>query len=162
MIENSDNAASNWVYGQLSGGSGAVNKVASDAGMSGFKIDTSDSTYVLGQSTITAGDFAKFFARIDTLLAGPQQSFGLGLLSHLSAADQTGLLQAGLPGTVYSKEGWKPESSGSRGAPYIVNQAAQFSLNGKAYGIAVTVGGTANQASGEAIVQSIAKALVGK
>jgi len=160
MIENSDNAAANWVYHQLKNPTADVNKVASDAGMSGFKLDTSDSTYVLGQSTVTADDFAKFFSGIDTRLAGPQQAFGLGLLSHLSAADQNGLLQAGLPGTVYSKEGWKPEPSGTRGAPYIVNQAAQFSSGGKVYGIAVTVSGTKDQASGEAIVKSVASALV--
>jgi hypothetical protein len=128
--------------------------------MSSFKLDTSDPVYVLGQSTITADDFAKFFSKIDTLLAGPQQKFGMDLLSHLSAADQNGLLDAGLPGTVYSKEGWKPEPSGTRGTPYIVNQAAQFGSNGNIYGIAVTVSGTTDQASGEAIVKSVATALV--
>lgn len=160
MIENSDNDAANWVYHQLNDPSGQVGQVASDAGMTSFKINTSDATYVLGQSTISASDFARMFSAIDSLLPSAQQSFGLGLLSHLSAADQNGLLQAGLPGTVYSKEGWKPEPSGSRGAPYIVNQAAQFTLNGRTYGVAVTVGGTKDQASGEAIVKSVVSALI--
>jgi hypothetical protein len=160
MIENSDNDASNWIYHQLTNPTAAINKVASDAGMNSFKLDTSDPAYVLGQSTISADDFAKFFSKIDTLLAGPQQSFGLKLLSHLSAADQNGLLQAGLPGTVYSKEGWKPEPAGTRGTPYIVNQAAQFSSGGKTYGVAVTVSGVKDQASGEAIVKAVVSALL--
>jgi hypothetical protein len=162
MIENSDNTAANWVYHQLSDPSGEIAGVAKDAGMTSFNINTGDTVYVLGQSTITASDFARMFAAINVLLPSSQQSFGLDLLSHLSSADQNGLLQAGLPGTVYSKEGWKPEPSGSKGAPYVVNQAAQFTLNGRTYGVAVTVGGTANQASGETIVKSVVAALMSK
>ncbi len=162
MIENSDNDAANWVYHQLSDPADAVAQVAKDAGMTSFNMNTSDNIYILGQSTISASDFARLFAAINVLLPGAQQSFGLDLLSHLSSADQNGLLQSGLPGTVYSKEGWKPEPSGTRGAPYIVNQAAQFTLNGRTYGVAVTVGGTRDQASGEAIVKSVVSALIGK
>ncbi len=160
MIENSDNASADWVYSHLSNGSSDVKAVASAAGMSGFSIDTSDPVYVLGQSKITADDFAKFFSKIDTLTPDSQKSFGLDLLSHLSSADQNGLLQAGLPGTVYSKEGWKPETVASDGAPYVVNQAAQFSSGGTTYGVAVTVSGTSDQASGEAIVKNVVSALI--
>ena len=83
----------------------------------------------------------------------------MGLLSHLSSADQVGLLQAGLPGVVYSKEGWKPEPNGLEGAPYIVNQAGQFSVNRNTYGIAFTVAGVSDKPSGEAIIERIAAAL---
>jgi len=161
MIENSDNPAANWVYSHLTNGSSAVNGVASAAGMSGFQLNnSSDPVYVLGQSKITANDFAQFFSKIDTLFPPEQKDFALNLLSHLSAADQNGLLQAGLPGTVYSKEGWKSESVGLEGAPYIVNQAAQFSSNGTTYGVAVTVGGTSDRDSGETIVKAVVSALI--
>lgn len=160
MIENSDNPSANWVYKHLNHPQSQVNTVASQAGMTGFKIDTSDPLYVLGQSKITADDFAKFFSKVDTMFPASQQAFALNLLSNLSAVDQNGLLKSALPGTVYSKEGWKPETGKAEGAPYIVNQAAQFKLNGTTYGVAVTVGGTANQSSGEQIVQNIVSALI--
>lgn len=159
MIENSDNAAANWVYGHLNNGPTDVRGVAAGAGMTNFVLDTSDPVYILGQSQITADDFGKFFAKIDTMVPPSKKDFALDLLSNVSP--KAGLLQAGLPGKVYSKEGWKPEPSGLEGAPYIVNQAAQFTSNGTTYGLAVTVGGTSDQASGEEIVKDVGTALVG-
>ena len=166
MIENSDNASADWVYSNLNHANAAVNGVASSAGMTGFHLDTSDPVYVLGQSQITADDFARFFAKIDTMFPATQKDFALNLLSNLSSADQNGLLKVGLPGTVYSKEGWKSEPDttnpfGNEGSPYIVNQAAQFSSNGTTYGVAVTVGGTSDQAAGETIVKDVVSSLVG-
>jgi hypothetical protein len=165
MIEQSDDAASNRIFSHLSGAQAAIQAVATTAGMSGFKYDASDPLYALGQSQITANDFAKFFSQIDQLLPTTPalKTFGLNLLSSIT--QQVGLLQANLPGTVYSKEGWKPEPGatnpfGKEGAPYIVNQAAQFSDSSTKYGIAVTVAGTADQASGEAIIKNVVSALV--
>lgn len=175
MIENSDNTSADWVYGQLNNPKSQVEAVAAQAGMTGFKYDDQgDSVYYLGQSQVTSGDFAKFFSKIDTMLPAAQKSFALGLLSHLASSDQVGLLQAGLPGTVYSKEGWRPEPGqltaparsgsanpfGNEGAPYIVNQAGQFSAGGTTYGVAVTVAGTSDQTSGQDIVQKVVSALV--
>lgn len=174
MIEQSNDADANDVYNMLIDPSGQISDVASAAGMTGFKInDTGDSLYWLGQSQITAQDFAKFFSIIDTMIPATQKTFGLDLLSHITP--NVGLLQAGLPGTVYSKEGWKPEPGGGsdparaggnpnpfgkEGVPYIVNQAGQFTFNNVVYGIAVTVGGTATEASGEAIIKNVVKALI--
>lgn len=160
MIENSDNNSANWVYKQLKDGPTQVMQVATDGGMTNFSFDTSDPTYTLGQSQVTANDFAKFFAKIDTLMPDTQKSYGMNLLAHLSSADQTGLLQAGLPGTVYSKEGWKPEPAGTTGSPYVVNQAAQFSQGGASYGIAVTVGHVRDQATGENLIKQVVAALL--
>ena len=160
MIENSDNPSANWVYAHLNNGAAQVNAVASAAGMSSFELDTSDTTYVLGQSKITANDFAKFFAKIDTFFPPDQKTFALQLLSNLSSADQNGLLQSGLPGTVYSKEGWKSENPDGISPPWIVNQAAQFSDGGNIYGVAVTVSGTSGESSGETIVKNVVAALI--
>jgi hypothetical protein len=158
MIEVSDNDAADWVYAHLSAAQDAVEQVAADAGMTGFRLDTSDPVYVLGQSLITAGDFARLFAGVDELMPAAQRSFGMYLLAHVQ--ERVGLLEAGLPGVVYAKEGWKPEPPGLLGAPYIVNQAAQFSYQGASYGVAVTVGGVSDQTDGEAIVRQIAAALL--
>jgi hypothetical protein len=159
MIEVSDNDSANWVYAHLTSPNSEVLDVASSAGMTGFQLDTSDPVYVLGQSHVTARDLARLFADIESLMPASQRGFGMGLLSHLSSDDQVGLLQAGLSGVVYSKEGWKPEPDGLEGTPYIVNQAGQFSKNGNTYGIAFTVAGVSDKPSGEAIIQRITSAL---
>ncbi len=173
MIEQSDDAKSNDVYGLLNNPSQEVNTVAQKAGMSGFKYnDTGDSLYRLGQSQITANDFARFFSIIDTMIPAAQKPFALKLLSNITP--NSGLLQANLPGTVYSKEGWKPEPGGgsdppvsgsanpfgNEGAPWIVNQAGQFQSNGQNYGVAVTVAGTLDESTGETIIQKVVSALV--
>ena len=124
MIEVSDNTAADWVYAHLKTPAADVERVASDAGMSGFHLDTSDPVYVLGQSLITAGDFARFFALIDTLMPACERQFGMGLLAHFKS--ESGCWRPAYPASCYSKEGWKPENAGLLGAPYIVNQAAQF------------------------------------
>ncbi len=157
MIEVSDNTAADWVYAHLKTPSADVERVATDAGMTGFHLDTSDPVYVLGQSRLTAGDFARFFSRIETLMPASERQYGMGLLA--SVQERVGLLAAGLPGVVYSKEGWKPENAGMRGAPYIVNQAGQFSCAGVTYGIAITVGQAPDQDTAQSAVQRIASAL---
>jgi hypothetical protein len=158
MIEVSDNDAADWAYAHLTSPSSDVEQVASVAGMPGFRLDTSDPVYVLGQSLVTAHDFARLFSIIGAMMPASHRSFGMHLLA--SVQERVGLLAAGLPGTVFSKEGWKPENAGQLGAPYVVNQAAQFSCRGQTYGIAVTVGHVADQATGEAVVQRIASSLM--
>lgn len=165
MIEISDDASANWVYKQLNNGPKEIKAVATEAGMTGFEFNTSDPLYVLGQSKITANDFARFFSKVDTLINSSQRSYGLSLLSNLSSEDQVGLLKSGLPGTVYSKEGWKGETPNDLGPPYIVNQAAQFSFNGQTYGVAVTVSGidasgSTGQDDGQNIIQQIVSTLI--
>jgi hypothetical protein len=113
---------------------------------------------VLGQSLVTAHGFAQFFANIQSMMPARYRKFGMNLLGHVE--QRVGLLAAGLPGTVFSKEGWKPEGSGLLGAPYVVNQAAQFSCRGVRYGIAVTVGHAEDETSAEAVVQRIASSLM--
>jgi hypothetical protein len=180
MIEQSDDNDANLVYGLLNNPQSEVEAVATKVGMTGFKYnDTADSLYVLGQSQITANDFAKFFSQINstTMFPTAQRDFALKLLANITP--NAGLLQAGLPGTVYSKEGWKPEPGGGsdptrvsganpnpfelEGAPYVVNQAAYFSSNNLGYGLAVTVSGITGvppEPAGEGIINAVGSALV--
>jgi hypothetical protein len=173
MIEVSSDADANNVYNLLTNPTAELTAVAQSVDMNGFKLNTTgDSLYYLGQSQITASDFAKLFSVINTLFPAGQQSFALGLLSTITP--NVGLLQAGFPGTVYSKEGWKPEPGGGsdparsgspnpfgdEGAPYIVNQAAQFSDGGSTYGVAVTVSGVNDESAGEGVIQTIGSALM--
>ncbi len=152
MIEISDNTAGSWTFAQV--GAAAVEHVAVQAGMTGFALDTSDPVYTLGQSLITALDFARLFASIDQLMPATNRAYGMGLLENISAGDHWGILDAGI-GVTASKAGWKTEPDGE-----VVNQAAQLQLQGQAAGIAVVSEGEGSQGAGETIMQTVASDLL--
>ena len=178
MIEQSNDADANDIYNLLSDPAGEVGAVAKEYGMAGFEYnDTADSLYRLGQSQITAQDFALFFANIfkSTVfnnISAANLALAKTLLSTITP--DVGLLKANLPGTLYSKEGWKPEPGGGsdppvsgnanpyglEGAPWVVNQAAQFQSGNTIYGVAITVAGAASETAGETIIQNVASALI--
>lgn len=154
MIEQSDNADANATYKQVGGA--AVKKVASDAGMTKFTLDTSDPDYVLGQSLVTADDQAMFFAKINSLIPASQLSYAQNLFSHLSSTDAWGILAAKLPATIYSKAGWKQELPSNN---WVVNQAAQVVPTGQAatseVGVAMVTFGSTTQVAGEQLLQDV-------
>ncbi len=152
MIEISDNAAGSWTFAQV--GAAAVERVAAQAGMTGFALDTSDPVYTLGQSLITALDFARLFSSIDQLMPAKNRAYGMGLLENISAGDHWGILDAGI-GATASKAGWKTEPDGQ-----VVNQAAQLQLQGQATGIAIVSEGEGSQGAGEQIMQTVASDLL--
>jgi hypothetical protein len=150
MIENSSNPDANWVFSQV--GASAVNALASRAGMTSFKLDTSDPTYTLARSRIDALDFARLSAQINTLLPSTHRAFGMGLLSSISSADSWGILKAGISGVTASTTG-----SNNWGQPnWTVNQAAQIVTSGQTEGLAITTTGDASLAAGERVVQNLA------
>ncbi len=154
MIENSDNAAANATFAQVE--ATAVQKVANDAGMSHFTLDTSDPLYVLGESKVTANDQAKLFGQINKLIPSTQIAYAQSLLTGISAADRWGILSANLPATVYSKAGWKQEPPSNN---WILNQGALVVPNsggtGQELGVAMVSFGSASQAAGEQLLQSV-------
>lgn len=157
MIQRSDNAAANTIYHAV--GRGAVERVAKRAGMTDFALDVDDPAYALGNSRVTANDQARLFAQIDRLIPARSRSYGMGLLSNLSANDQWGVLDAPVAGDgAPSKAGWKPSSGGG----WIVNQAAQVSPGGKRMGLAIVSDGNPSFAAGKKTMQTVATALVGK
>ena len=154
MIEQSDNTAANATYKQV--GAAAINKVASDAGMTNFSLDTSDPVYVLGQSLVTANDQARFFAMINSLIPASQLSYAQNLLSNISSTDTWGILSAKLPATIYSKAGWKQEPPSNN---WVVNQAAQVVPTGQpastGVGVAMVTSGSISQVAGEQLLQGV-------
>ena len=157
MIENSDNSAADATFQQV--GAAAVQKVATDAGMTNFSLTTTDPLYVLGESRVTANDQAKFFAKINTLIPAPQLSYAQNLMSHLASTDQWGILSDGLPATIYSKAGWKQEPPTNN---WVLNQGAQVVPNngGPAIGVAVISFGSTTQQTGEQLAQNITTKLL--
>jgi 3D (Asp-Asp-Asp) domain-containing protein len=154
MIEQSDNVAATRLYERVGGG--AVDVAARAAGMTGWQRNTDDPVYTLGLSTVTAVDFARLFARLDALVPARHRAFARRVLANVQGAGQFGLLRAGLPGEVLSKGGWSPEERGG----WTVNQAAQFSLGARRYGVAVTLGDQASFEAGAAQIQRIGEAIV--
>lgn len=76
MIEQSSDPDANAVISLLNDPQSQLQKVAQDAGMTGFKLNlTGDALYWLGQSQITARDFAKFFSKIDLMIPQSQRDF---------------------------------------------------------------------------------------
>ncbi len=154
MIEISANGPGSWTFAQV--GAAGVQAVANQVGMTGFALDTSDPDYTLGQSLVTALDQARLFARIDQLMPARNRAYGMGLLSDISAADQWGILSAGIPQITASKAGWKPEASG-----WVVNQAAQISTGGQTLGVAVTSQADPSKTAGEQVLATVTGDLLG-
>ncbi|MGO9754659.1 MAG: lytic murein transglycosylase [Solirubrobacteraceae bacterium] len=152
MIEDSTNQDGSWVFAQV--GAGAVERVAAQAGMTHFVLDTSDPQYTLGQSLVTALDQARLFARIDQLIPAGERQYGMGLLESISADERWGILDAGI-GVSASKAGWKPE-----GSSWVVNQAGQLTVEGQTAGIAIVSDGDSGLSAGEQVMQTVASDLL--
>jgi hypothetical protein len=152
MIEDSSNTDANWVFSKV--GAAALKALASKAGMTGFRLDTTDPGYTLGLSSIDALDFARFFAQINTLMPATHRAYGMGLLASISSSDSWGILQAGISSVTASKAGWDNWGQSA----WTVNQAAQIVSGGQTDGLAITTAGDASLAAGERVLQNLSSA----
>jgi hypothetical protein len=159
MIEQSANGnegpGADWVYDHLHNPNAAIEQVAHDAGMSDFRLNTSDPVYVLGRSRVSANDMALLFSKIRQLMPSIQAGYGMTLLSSIADGDpgHTGIYNAGIAsGSIYSKSGWEQETNGG----YTFNQAALITVASQQYAIAVITANNPSYAVGERIVQNIA------
>jgi hypothetical protein len=125
-------------------GGRAIDRAAAAAGMAGWRRDTSDPVYTLGESKLTAGDLARLFGQLDTLLPRRHRAWARGLLGSVQGTGRFGFVDAGLEGTVLSKGGWSPETDG-----WTVNQGAQVELSGERYGVAVVLGAQTSFEAGQ-------------
>lgn len=123
MIKQSDNDAANTLFSNV--GADAVKKVASDVGMSNYKLNIKSDNYHLGGSLITAADQAKLFAKILDLIPSNHRSYAQGLMGDIQNG-KFGVLSAS--SSAYGKTGWNPAegvahsggNSGSRGIAVLV------------------------------------------
>jgi hypothetical protein len=150
MIESASATDANWAYAAV--GPSVVNNVASLAHMAGFRINTSAHGYALTQSTVTANDFALFFANVDTLMPKAVESYGMKLLAHIGSANKWGLDQASITGITGSASGVDLQAKGS----WSVSQAAQVkTAQFGSIGIAVTTTANSSQSVGQNVIQNI-------
>ena len=101
MIRWSDNAAASAVLRTV--GAHRLDALAERAGMRAFRF----AWPIWGNSTTCATDQARFFSRIDALVAARHRRYALGLLTDIVRRQRWGIPQALPPGwTIYFKGGW--------------------------------------------------------
>ena len=125
MIDDSDNAAADVVYGLV--GRGGLERLARTAGMKGF--------HATGQwitTQVTAADMAFFFRDMDTWVPRRHRQFADWLLSHVSPYQSWGIPVAARPlgYRVFFKPGWL-------GAWVLANEAARLERGRVRLGLAV-------------------------
>jgi len=153
MIQDSDNAAANRVFARV--GKTGVLRVADQAQMRGFDLDTRDPLYVLGDSLVTAGDQARLFARILDLIPQAHRAYARGLLASVSA--RWGIVQAASGAEVLSKAGWRDEGDGDGST---VVQGAQLQAAAGPVAIAVMTDGDPSIDYGQQTIAQIAASLL--
>lgn len=153
MIEQSDNDAANRVL-RLAG-IAAIRELARSAGMANLVLRTDDPVYRLGNSLVTAGDQARFFAQLDTLLPSTTSAFAFGLLEGVEEG-HWGILDADLGDAIATKAGWRQEASGG----WTVVQGAQLTAGDRTLGLAVLTDANESQHYGERSITGVAKRLL--
>ena len=150
MIRASDNAAATQVYAAV-GGAPALEAVADRAGMHDFAASPA-----WGDSRITAADQARFFARIDRLVAPEHRDYARRLLSSVAPEQSWGIAHAaGDRFDVYFKGGWLPSASGQ-----LVHQAALLERGGRRLSVAVLTDGSPSFDYGVQTVEGVAERLL--
>lgn len=151
MIRQSDNDAANHIFDKV--GSGKVQAVAEEAGMENFQMNSSGDIYRLGLSQVSANDQARFFAKLKQLIPEQNRSYALNLMKTLELGNW-GLTEAGLPGEVYSKAGWAPQSDSP--GKWRVLQGAHF---GEGFGVAVLTEGNPGESYAQETIKGVAEKL---
>lgn len=113
MITYSDNAAADLIYARV--GDEGMFAVAEEAAMKSF---TESGHW--GNAQISAADLARFYSRLDELMAGPHRDYALGLLGSIVPEQSWGIpAGAGENWGVRFKGGWLPDRA-------LVHQAGEL------------------------------------
>jgi len=149
MIRVSDNAAATQVYALV--GTSGLEEVAESAGMEDFTASPA-----WGESSITAADQARFFARIDTLVPADDRDYARRLLSSIALEQSWGIARAAHGRfEAYFKGGWLPTESGQ-----LVHQAALLERGGRRLSVAVLTDGSPSFDYGVETVEGVAERLL--
>ena len=150
MIEYSDNAATDVVYGVV-GRSGLV-KLARLAHMRGFHPSGGWIT-----TRITAADMACFFRDMERYIPDRQRRFANGLLAGITPCQSWGIPAAARPlgYDVYFKGGWL-------GAFVLANQAARLERERVRIGLAVFTDGNPDSRYGLDTIRGVTERLLGR
>jgi Beta-lactamase enzyme family len=157
MITYSDNGAASGVYARV--GDGGLTEVAERAGMRAFEVDPG----FWGGAQITAADLARFYFRLERNLVARHRDYGLGLLSHVTAAQGWGIpAAAGRGWRVWFKGGWRPAGQeGTTGA--VTHQGALLvHRSGQRLGLAVLSNEAPGAGAGFSAIEGVTERLLAK
>jgi hypothetical protein len=148
MIRVSDNEAATVIYGHV--GDRRLQELAEQAHMTDFDISGS-----WGTASITAGDQANFFARIDELTPSEYQGYVRSLLSSIAARQSWGIPTVSRPEwfTMF-KGGWLTYERGS-----LVHQVARLEQGQLSLAVAVLTDGNPSDDGRETITGVAARLL---
>jgi Beta-lactamase enzyme family len=149
MIRRSDNAAAGSVLGIV--GPNRLRGLARRAGMRRF----TPVTGVWGLSRIDAADQARYFLRIDSLVAPRHRAYALKLLNTITPAQRWGIARVRPPGwRLYFKGGW------GSGTGWVDHQVALLTRGDERVSIAILTRSDGSHAYGKETLRGIAARLL--
>jgi Beta-lactamase enzyme family len=149
MITWSDNDAADAIYSRV--GDPGLLAVADSAAMRNFTVGG-----YWGNAQVTAGDLARFFSRVRTLLPRPHRKAALRMLSSIVPGQRWGVPRAARGRwAVYFKGGWRATGSGE-----LVHQAAWLRAGDRELAIAVLTDAQPSQLYAIHTVRGIADRLL--
>jgi beta-lactamase class A len=152
MIRVSDNESAISLYKRL--GLGPMRALARRAGMHSFSVGGSWS-----EARVTAADQARFFLRLNRLLAPSQRVFGRYMLSVVQPQQSWGIPAAARPMSwqVFFKGGWRPKTGGQ-----VVHQAALLERGHRRIAIAVLSDEDPSEPYGHETVKGVTRRLLSR
>jgi hypothetical protein len=148
MINVSDNNAATTCWSIV--GNGGLYDVAHAAGMRDFSVTTD-----WGSAMISAGDMARFFFEMDSLIPREFVGYARNLLSTIAGYESWGVPAIARPQgyQVFFKGGWRPNEG-------EINQVARLERHGRTFTIAVLTVGPPGMSYGIDSIQGATAALL--
>ncbi|MFL5822789.1 MAG: serine hydrolase [Solirubrobacteraceae bacterium] len=158
MINVSDNKAATAVWSIV--GNSGLYEVAKAAGMTHFSVPTSASWgSEWGTALLTAGDQAKFFYEMDSLIPAAFRSYARTLLSTIAGSESWGIPHVARPAgfKVFFKAGWRPSPD-----TFLVHQIARLERGHQRFSLAIMTDGDPDMTYGIDTIQGATEALLGE
>ncbi|MHB8690651.1 MAG: serine hydrolase [Solirubrobacteraceae bacterium] len=150
MIVYSDNNAAEAVWNVV--GNAAVQRIADLAGMKDFVLGAN-----WANEDISAGDMARYFYKLPSLIPRQFRSYALGLLAGVTPSESWGIPAAARPRwQVYFKGGWRLTGEGQ-----LVSQIAWLTQGRRRIAIAVLTNADPSMWYGEQTIQGVTARLLG-
>jgi hypothetical protein len=148
MIKRSDNQRATAIYNRV--GQGALYELARDAGMSHF---TTQPTW--GLSTITAGEQARFFSRIERYTPQRHERYVLRLLAQIVPSQRWGIPPVAPDGwRLHFKGGWSGRPN------WRINQVMLLRRDDRRFSVAILTRDQPSKEYGHSSIEGVARRLL--
>jgi hypothetical protein len=156
MINVSDNNAATRCWSIV--GNSGLYAVARAAGMTDFSVDTSATWGAQwGAALLSAGDQARFFFEMDSLIPKEFVGYARYLLSTIAGYETWGIPTVARPlgYQVFFKAGWRPSPD-----IFLVHQAARLEGHGRTFSMAIMTDGDNGMGDGISKIEGTTAALL--